>query len=153
MSASVGGKSKTLVLNLTSMIDICAILVIFLVMGTEIGQADLVTPEGLKYPRSFNKEVIETAPQVVVFRDEVDIRFTGRKIPLQTFRNVEDEVTKRAIDEINKYVAEIPPKLKGSGVLLNLVADRDVPYKTIYEVSKFFRQNGFQSILFVAEGN
>ncbi len=154
MSASVGGKGKkNIVLNLTSMIDICAILIIFLVMGTVIGQEEFMTPPGLKFPRSYNKEILENAPQIIIFDDEVDIKFLNRKIKVPLVRDKTNELAVKVASEVQKYVEEMPIKVKASGVLLNLVADGRVPYNTIYDVSKFFRENGFQSILFVAEGN
>lgn len=154
MSSSVGGKGKkAIVLNLTSMIDICAILIIFLVMGTVIGQEEFVTPPGLKFPRSFNKEILENAPHIIVFNDEIDIKFLNRKIKIDTVREKTNELTLKVASELQKYVEDMPVKIKSSGVLLNLAADSRVPYSTIYDVSKFFRENGFQSILFVAEGN
>lgn len=154
MSASVGGKGKkNIVLNLTSMIDICAILIIFLVMGTVIGQEEFMTPPGLKFPRSFNKEILENAPQVIVFNDEVDIKFLNRKLNISTLRDAQSELTVKVASELQKYIEDMPLKMKASGVLLNFVADGRVPYSTVYDISKFFRQNGVQSIMFVAEGN
>ncbi len=153
MSGSIGkGKQKTLVLNLTSMIDICAILIIFLIMGTVIGQEDIMIPSGFKFPRSFNKEILENAPQIIVYNDEVSIKFLNKNVRvvlLQTESKEKNDLAK----QIQTYIENIPTKLKSSGILLNLVADGRIPYNTIYDVSKFFRESGFQSILFVAEGN
>lgn len=75
MSASVGGKGKAIVLNLTSMIDICAILIIFLVMGTVIGQEDLQIPPDFKFPKSVNREILENAPQIIIFRNTINVKF------------------------------------------------------------------------------
>lgn len=152
MSASVGGKNKIIVLNLTSMIDICAILIIFLVMGTVIGQEDLLVPLGLKFPKSSNKEILENAPQVIIFNNEVDIKFLGKKLPMTVIQGGDSSQKTALVKELQAYVNEIPDKLKASGVLLNLVADGHVPYNIIFDTSKFFRESGFQSILFVAEG-
>lgn len=154
MSASVGGKSKhkIIILNLTSMIDICAILIIFLVMGTVIGQEDIMVPLGLKFPKSSNKEILENAPQVIIFNNEVDIKFLGKKYPMSTIQGGGSSQKSALIKDIQSYVNAIPAKLKSSGVLLNLVADGHVPYDVIFDTSKFFRESGFQSILFVAEG-
>lgn len=154
MSASVGGKGKKkiIVLNLTSMIDICAILIIFLVMGTVIGQEDLLVPLGLKFPKSSNKEILENAPQVIIFNNEVDIKFLGKKLPMAIIQGGSSSQKAALVKELQAYVNEIPDKLKASGVLLNLVADGHVPYNIIFDTSKFFRESGFQSILFVAEG-
>ncbi len=155
MSSSVGGgkKSKIIVLNLTSLIDICAILIIFLVMGAVIGQEDISVPPGFQFPKSANKEILENAPQVVVFKDEVEIRFLGKKIPLSLIQGDDETQKGQLAGEIKEYIEEIPAKVKSSGVLLNLVADGHVPYNIIFDTSKFFRESGFQSILFVAEGH
>lgn len=153
MSASVGKKGKTIVLNLTSMIDICAILIIFLVMGTVIGQEDVLTPDGLKFPRSFNKDILETAPQVAIFKGEIEIKFLNRKMSLADFLNDQGDIGKRVRTEIKKYVEDMPQRVKTSGVLLNYIADSQTPYSTVFDTTKVFRENGFESILFVAEGN
>ena len=47
---------------------------------------------------------------------------------------------------------KIPDEDKKSGILLNFLADAAVDYKTTFEVSKYFRNIGFQNILYVAEG-
>ena len=154
MSSTISnGKRKAIVLNLTSMIDICAILIIFLVMGTVIGQEEFSLPIGFKFPKSFNKEILENAPQIIVFENEVDIKFLNRKVSVETLRSKESELNIRIVGEIKKYIEEMPTKVKSSGVLLNFIADNRVPYNVIYDISKFFRENGIQSILFVAEGN
>lgn len=154
MSASVGnGKSKIIVLNLTSMIDICAILIIFLVMGAVIGQEDIIVPRDFKFPKSINKEILENAPQVLVFNNEIELRFLNKKIPLNTFQGKDEKDTKLISEEIKSYIESMPQKSKTSGILLNLIADGKTPYHIVYDISKFLRQTGFQSILFVAEGN
>jgi hypothetical protein len=121
-------------------------------MGTVIGQEEFETPAGLKFPKSFNKEILENAPQIIIFEDQVNIKFLDKKIPIQTIRSRKDAVTLGVAKEVQKYVEEIPATLKTSGVLLNLVADSKIPYSIIFDISRFFRENGFQSILFVAEG-
>jgi biopolymer transport protein ExbD len=50
------------------------------------------------------------------------------------------------------YIEAMPAKVKTSGVLLNLVADQETPYESIFAVSRYLRINGVQSVLFVAEG-
>lgn len=153
MSASVGkNKNKIIVLNLTSLIDICAILIIFLVMGTVIGQEEVTVPPEFKFPKSLNKEILENAPQVIIFNDEIEFKFLNKKFPINTFRGKDPREAKKISAEVKQYIETIPVKVRGAGILLNLVADRHIPYSIIYDLSKFLRQSGFQSILFVAEG-
>ncbi len=154
MSSSVGGgKSKILILNLTSMIDICAILIIFLVMGTVIGQEDIIIPKEFKLPKSINKETLENAPQVMIYNNEVELKFLKKSIPVEVLLRKDENNSKIILEEIKNYISAMPQKSKSSGVLLNMVADGRTPYSVVYDLSKFFRQSGFQSILFVAEGN
>jgi biopolymer transport protein ExbD len=155
MGASVGGggKKDIIVLNLTSMIDISAIIIIFLVMGTVFGTSAIEPPSDMKFPKSFNKEMIENAPQIVITEKLVEVPFIHRQIELENILEGHVEKLKVVQVEIKKYIEEMPTDVKGSGVLLNILADKKTPYKTIYEVSKFFREAGVQSMLFVAEGN
>lgn len=152
MSASVGGKGKAIVLNLTSMIDICAILIIFLVMGTVIGQEDLQIPPDFKFPKSVNREILENAPQIIIFRNTINVKFLKQEINLDKLISGESSERLALSGAIKSYISAMPSKVKASGVLLNLLADSSVPYKTIFDVSKYFRENGFESILYVAEG-
>jgi biopolymer transport protein ExbD len=152
MSASVGGKGKTIVLNLTSMIDICAILIIFLVMGTVIGQEEVPAPIGFQFPRSTNKENPESAPEVLFYEGEVDVRFLGRKVNVEVLRDRTHPEREQLGSAIKAYVQSMPDKVKSAGALLNLNADRRTPYQDIFDLSQFFRESGFDSILFVAEG-
>lgn len=135
------------------MIDICAILIIFLVMGTVIGQEEIATVGGLKFPRSINKEILESAPQVIVFNREIDIKFLNRKMAVEIFLDANSEMGQRVRSEIQKYIQVIPDRVKKSGILLNYVADGQIPYSTVFETTKVFRENGFHSVLFVADGN
>jgi biopolymer transport protein ExbD len=155
MGASVGGggKKDTIVLNLTSMIDISAIIIIFLVMGTVFGTSAIEPPADMKFPKSFNKETIENAPQIIITDTHVEVPFIHRRIELSNLIDGQAEKLKIVQIELKKYIDTMPTEIKGSGVLLNILADKKTPYKTIYEVSNFFRDAGFQSMLFVAEGN
>jgi biopolymer transport protein ExbD len=155
MGASVGGgrKKDILVLNLTSMIDISAIIIIFLVMGTVFGTSAIEPPPEMKFPKSFNKEMIENAPQIIITETLIEVPFLHRQIDLVNILEGHEEKLKVVQVEIKKYIEAIPVDVKGSGVLLNILADKKTPYKTIYEVSSFFREAGFQSMLFVAEGH
>lgn len=155
MSASVGGGGKKgmIVLNLTSLIDISAIIIIFLVMGTVFGTSSIEPSPDMKFPKSFNKEMIENAPQITITDTLIEVPFIHRQIELINILESREEKLKVVQVELKKYVEAMPAEVKGSGVLLNVLADRKTPYKTIYEVSNFFRQVGFQSMLFVAEGN
>jgi biopolymer transport protein ExbD len=152
-STGGGGKKGLIVLNLTSMIDISAIIIIFLVMGTVFGTSAIEPPTDMKFPKSFNKEMIENAPQIIIKDTTIEVPFLHRQIEIGNILEGNEEKLKVIQVELKKYIESIPIEVKGSGVLLNVLADKKTPYKVIYEVSSFFRLIGFQSMLFVAEGN
>ncbi len=154
MSANVGGGKKgTIILNLTSMIDVSAIIIIFLVMGTVFGPSAIEAPPEIKFPKSFNKDIVDNAPQVIIKADKIDITFLHRDVELNYVLDNNEEKLKVLKAEIKNYIENMPESARAGGILLNIIADKAAPYKVIYEVSSFFRQNGFQSMLFVAEGN
>lgn len=156
MSANVGGgkgKKSGIVLNLTSMIDVCAIIIIFLVLGTVFGVSSVEAPADLKLPKSYNKDMVENAPQIIIRKDKVDILFLHRNIDLVNITENKEEKLKVLNAEIKKYIEEMSTQAKSSGVLLNIISDKMIDYKTIYDVSNYFRSAGFQSMLYVAEGN
>src|SRR3954463_3161754 len=74
-------------LQLTAMIDIFAMLIIFLIKGTVFGAVDVVIPEGLLLPLSSSKETVEPAQQVIVGNGTVDVAFLDVKLPIGAFRD------------------------------------------------------------------
>ena len=59
-------------LQLTAMIDIFSMIVIFLIMGTAFGTSDVILPKDFLLPHSNSKEDAETAPQLVISLDRVE---------------------------------------------------------------------------------
>ena len=144
-------RRELVALNLVALIDISALIIIFLIMGAVFGESAIVIPPGLKVPLSENKESPEVAPTVSIFGDQVTVNFLNTKIPLAQFANgnVPNSSHEQAVKQ---YIASIPASVSQSGILLNVVADRQTSYRTVYDVVRFYRQVGFQSILFVAQG-
>jgi biopolymer transport protein ExbD len=157
MSSSLIPKKKhrhVLDLQLTAMIDIFSLIVIFLIKGTVFGVSDLPLDAGIKLPESRSKEALETAPNVQLVGDLV--RFSAAEgavskdgVPLAELA-AGGPGRERLESEIKDYLAKLPAEARGSGVLLGVIADRDAPYSKIFSVVRFFRQSGFDSLLFVA---
>ncbi len=138
-------------LQLTAMIDIFSLIVIFLIKGTVFGVSDLPIDPKLKLPSSQSKESLDTAPSVQLVGDQ--IRFSASadpsSIPLAEL-SAGGAGRSRLLSEIQSYLARLSPEAKGSGVLLSFIADRDAAYSDVFRVVRFFRESGFDSILFVA---
>lgn len=144
-------RSKSvLTLNVTSLIDICSLILIFLVMESYFGESSIVIPNGMAIPKSMSKESVDNAPKIVISGTDVTASFMPQPMPISSFRG-----DSPALDEykskVKAFVSQIPSQARTSGVLLNLIADQKTPYRDIFDVMKVFRESGFQSILFIAQ--
>jgi biopolymer transport protein ExbD len=137
-------------LNLVALIDISAMIIIFLVMGAIFGESSVVIPKEMFLPKSVNKETLENAPQVILSGNKVIAYFIGEEISLEEFH--QGQVSEKHKDSVKRYLAAISPKVKKAGVLLNFVADQSTPYRDVFDVIRFYREIGFHSVLFVARG-
>ena len=54
---------------------------------------------------------------------------------------------------VGDYIKNAANESKNSVVNINVVADAGTPYKTVFNVVKVLRLSGFQSVLFIAEGD
>ncbi|MCM2280051.1 MAG: biopolymer transporter ExbD [Oligoflexia bacterium] len=145
-------RREGLELQLTAMIDIFSMIVIFLIFGTVFGAAELVIPSGMSMPRSISKEGVESAPRVVIGKDYVQASFLKENIPLATFKGEQARTLASFRDAAKDYVKSLPKDAKGSGALLNVIADQETPYEDIFGVVRVFRESGFEAMLFVALG-
>lgn len=122
------------------MIDIFAMLVIFLLKCSYFGAVDMDYPDKLKLPESVSKETLESTPRVIITSDGVSIPFLKSKSVITG-----DLEAYRAT--LHAYVSKLPKDVNST---LSVVADKEVPYRRIYDVVKVFREAGFGNILFVA---
>ncbi len=157
MSESLIPKKKhrhVLDLQLTAMIDIFSLIVIFLIKGTVFGVSDLPVDSTIRLPESRSSETLETAPNVQIVSDKVIFSAATTEdlklgVPLSELESG-GTGRERLLAEIRDYLARLPAEARGSGVLLGVIADRDAPYSKVFSVVRFFRQSGFDSLLFVA---
>ena len=141
-------------LQLTAMIDIFSLIVIFLIKGTVFGVSDLPVDRDVKLPKSRSKETLDTAPYAQIVGEKV--AFSGaastdvrQGIPFEEL-SAGGSGRDHLAAEVKAYLSKIPPESKSSGILLSVIADRDATYGRVFEVVKFFREQGFESLLFVA---
>ena len=141
-------------LQLTAMIDIFSLIVIFLIKGTVFGVSDLPVDPTIKLPQSRSKESLETAPHVQIIGEKVVYSGAGSAVlkdgvlisQLTSGGPIRDQL----ILDISKYLKGLSPEARGSGVLLSVIADKSAGYGKVFEVVRFFREQGFQCLLFVA---
>ena len=146
-------------LQLTAMIDIFTMIVIFLIKGTVMGASDMAVPSDMKLPKSYSHENVESAPQVVISVNEVKILSLGSgrenlpAVPLKDFKTSGSVASIEKLKEpLKAYIGQLTSAQRSGGVLLNVIADKKTPYADIFDVVKVFRQAGFESLLFIATG-
>jgi biopolymer transport protein ExbD len=144
-----------LMVQLTAMIDIFAMIVIFLVKGTVIGVTEVTVPDGLHLPTSISKENVEAAPRVLISNGEVFESIFSQTYAVGLFHptptGAEDPRVAELRGKARGYLASLTPAAR-STLLLNVIADRATPYRQIFDVIRLFREAGFETLLFVAAG-
>jgi biopolymer transport protein ExbD len=153
-------KKEPMSLQLTAMIDIFSMVVIFLIMGSVFGGADIQVPFGIKLPKSNSQGISSSAPTLGIANGKVffsGVGFASRlgkvEISLEKFQEPSvsrDPEVLRLRRELNDFVARLPKKSKSAGVLLNVVSDRLTPYRDVYNAVSFFRSAGFDTLMLVA---
>lgn len=143
-------RKKVITLQLAPMIDVFVLIIVFLIKGTILEETAISKPEGVNLAQSISKEQSEAAPQVIISNEKVEFRMINEVRPLSEFR--EDDFNPRdpVFAAFKKYIEE--NKSVESSNHINVISDRSTPYKTVYNVVKILRISGFQSLLFVAEG-
>ncbi|MFZ9594973.1 MAG: ExbD/TolR family protein [Bdellovibrionia bacterium] len=141
---------KPIELQLTALIDVFSMIVIFLVLGGAMGAADLEVPSGMQLPKSFSREQTQSAPRVVVDHESVRFSLMNEVIPLSEFRQpgALEPIISRIHQAALSYLKS-QEKAKISVYALNFLADSNTPYQDVFDVVLAFRKAGFTSILFV----
>lgn len=147
-------RKEPMELNLTAMIDVFSMIVIFLIFGTVFGATDIVVPTGLEIPKSISKEGLDSAPRLLIHEGKVSFSLSDEVLPLQVFRTAESR--KQVEEKLKPVMDQYQSRRKGiagaGSSPINLVADQGAPYEEIYDVVSAFRELGFDSIYFVATG-
>jgi biopolymer transport protein ExbD len=148
-------RRKPLELQLTAMIDIFSMIVIFLILGTVFGASEIILPKNMSLPKSVSKEGVESAPRVVIERDRVTTSVSDVTLGLELFHG-DSAATHPSVlamrKSIKEYLKTHPKNDKNPTQLLNIIADGEAAYRDIFEVVKLFREEGFETLLFVATG-
>ena len=147
-------RRESLELQLTALIDVFSMIVIFLIFGTVFGAADMTIPKELQLPKSYSKEGIDSAPQVILQKGQVKFSIGNQTLPLADFKS--EEGRKHVQETLKASAQAFQDKRKGSAggniTAINLVADQTAVYEDIFDVISVFRRLGFDSIFFVASG-
>lgn len=143
-------KREPMELQLTAMIDVFSMIVIFLIFGTVFGAADIVIPKEMQIPNSESREGIDSAPRVAIEKEKVTVSLLEEEFTLATLRSPEGREGLKA--KLAPLLAAYREKLHGTTVPMNLLADKETSYRDVFDVVAAFRELGFNTVFFVAMG-
>jgi biopolymer transport protein ExbD len=147
-----GDKKRKMVmqLQLAPMIDVFVLIIVFLLKGTILEESAIVLPPGVELAQSQSKETSQLAPQVIISRDTVTFKMIEKSRPVEDFSKDDFSARDPIVEEFKNFLL-INKNVEGTN-LVNIIGDANTNYKIIYNVVKLLRVSGFQSMLFVAEG-
>lgn len=142
-------------LMLTSLVDMFTIIVIFLLMNFSANGEVLYMSKDIKLPDAFHGAQLERAPVISVSNDAVT--FDGRQVAhtadltkgdVLNVPELEDALRdeRRRFEQIHQNEPDRP--FRG---LVNVQADRRIPFRVIKRVMFACNQSGFGNINFAAQ--
>jgi biopolymer transport protein ExbD len=140
-------------LQLTSLIDVFSLLVIFLVLTSVFGASDLSFPSEIKLPKSKSEESVESGPTVVITSQEVKLSSPLLSVPLEEFE-LQKASTSPSIAEMKSKISEELAKSNAttnSPRQLSVIADHKTSYQTVFNVIALLRTAGYESLLLIAD--
>lgn len=143
--------------QLAAMIDVFSILIIFLIAGTAMDSSVLEIPGNLLLPESTSKATTVNSPQVTLVNGILDVKFINEKLSIAEIEegNIENPKLIRISAKLKFYLKNLSKGAKRTLTNLellqsiNLVADKDTPYKNIFTTIKYFRSQGFLNSILV----
>lgn len=141
---------KVIALQLAPMIDIFVLIIVFLLKGTILESTAIDKPEDIKLAQSISREQSEVAPQVIITPTAVMFKMVNQERSINTYNQNELDVRDPIISDFKNYI-ETNKDIEGA-LHINVISDQSISYKVVYNVVSLLRVSGFQSMLFVAEG-
>jgi biopolymer transport protein ExbD len=144
-------RKNVITLQLAPMIDVFVLIIVFLLKGTILEETAITKPAGVNLAQSMSKERSEAAPQVIISENKVEFRMINETRPLAQFNDDNFNPQDPVFQAFKKYISD--NRDVESSNHINVISDRAMPYRIVYNVVKVLRVSGFQSMLFVAEGD
>lgn len=144
--------------QLAAMIDVFSILIIFLIAGTAMDSSIINIPADLFLAETTSKATSVNAPQATLKNGILVINFINTEVSLIDIENDSEKIKEVGV-KLKNYLTnvEINNKNKITDIQslqsINLLADKDTPYKQIFTTMKYFRGYGFQNTILVGVEN
>ncbi len=137
-------------LPIAPMIDIFSMILIFLVLGSVFGSAEIKVPADVKLPKSMSQETPLLAPEVYLSKNRLNADFVGSSLAKAEIMVANSSARAVFKNKIKKYLENTPLEIKTGHKPINLVADSDTPYEVVFAVVRLLREAGFENVLFLS---
>jgi len=151
---SHGGKSVYAELNLTSMVDMLTILVVFLLQTFSASGELLTVQKNITLPEAQNYKDLEQAPIIAVSKDSVTL--DGHMVADATVLNQENTADWKIVELHDTLVTLknnyklLHPSDEWKGIVI-VQADRGVDFKVIKKVMYSCAMAGYQNVNFAVQ--
>ena len=95
--------------------------------------------------------MVEGAPSLIVTEGKVSMPFIQKTFATNVFSDPQSHSAEIAgLKQASKdFIARLPASERTYGPLINVVADKNVTYKNLYDAVKVVRESGFETLMFV----
>jgi len=143
--------SRTNEINLTSLIDVLTILLVFLIKNVSMDAQKNNSPEGMKLVESItNESLIENGKTIVIKVFPKQILFGVESIPVGTLEDFATNTTirNRLLNMLSEQSERIKAQNSDEIPSLLIQADRTIPCMYITEFIKLSSRSSFSNIYF-----
>jgi biopolymer transport protein ExbD len=146
-SRSSGNKTKDL--NITSLIDILTILLVFMIKNISMDSAQKEAPEGMLLPTTITKNDLIESGQAVIVKIYTDKILYGKdNVPVGSLQDfVTNQNIRQTLLGLLKYEGNAIASQDGKPCLL-IQADKELQCRYITEFIRFSAQAAFANIYF-----
>ena len=141
--------NKTKDLNITSLIDILTILLVFMIKNISMDSAQKEAPEGMLLPTTVTKNDLVESGQAVIVKIYTDKILYGKdNVPVGSLQDfVTDQNIRQTLLGLLKYEGNAITSQDGKPCLL-IQADKELQCRYITEFIRFSAQAAFANIYF-----
>jgi len=155
-------KSETIDIDITSLLDILVILLVFLLKSYNSSGVTLTIPAGIELPKSASQSVNNAGVVIQVSKEKI---YVDSEVVLDTEntpKNIYDHGGRRIVPLFNKLVkkkqlinttAKQVPAAKPFSGLANLIIDKSLKYSYVKKIMYTCADAGFKEYKFVVLGD
>ena len=155
------GKSELVDIDITSLLDILVILLVFLLKSYNSSGVTLTIPSGIELPQSTSQSLNNAGVVIQVSKEKI---YVDSEVVLDTEntpKNIYDHGGRRIVPlfnqlvkkkELIKMTAKQVPEAKGFSGLANLIIDKSLKYSYVKKIMYTCAEAGFREYKFIVLG-